>query len=205
MASDPDFQKARDYCINRLKNELSPKLTYHNLGHTIKEVIPAVERIAAHENVDHGDQSLLIIAAYFHDLGFIHQRQGHEAISIRIAEQVLPGFGYANKAVGMISGMIQATCIPQSPANLLESILADADLDYLGNESFWKRSQDLRQELENFGQTFTHTDWLTYQMQFIQAHHYFTISQRLLRDGVKQRHLQEIRGQLVHASLYRTC
>jgi uncharacterized protein len=197
MVSDRGFQKARDYCINRLINELSPRLTYHNLGHTIKEVVPAVERIAAQEKISHDDRSLLSIAAYFHDLGFIQERQGHEAISIKIAEEVLPDFGYANDEVMVICGMIQATRIPQSPINLLECILADADLDYLGEERFWERSQDLRQELENFGQKYRDIDWLTYQMQFIQAHHYFTISQRSLREAVKQVHLQEIKSQLV--------
>jgi uncharacterized protein len=62
------------------------------------------------------------------------QRQDHESISIQLAEQALANFGYTNSQIAVIRGIIQATRIPQSPTNLLEMIIADADLDYLGHE-----------------------------------------------------------------------
>jgi uncharacterized protein len=105
----------------------------------------------------------------------------------------LPQFGYSDADVFVIRGIIQGTCLPQSPTNLLEMIMADADLDYLGDESFWERSKDLRQELENFGNKFTAEDWYTYQLNFIQPHQYFTASQRSLREALKQQHLLGIK------------
>lgn len=193
------FEKARDYLTDRLSHELSHLLTYHRLEHTVNEVVPAAERLASLEDVGAEDRLLLLTAAYYHDSGFIYQREDHEAASIRLAEQILPEFGYAQETIAIIRGIIQATCIPQSPTNLLEMILADADLDYLGAENFWERSQDLRQELENHGTKFTNADWYLYQLQFIQGHRYFTKSEKSLRDIAKHRHVREIQKQLERA------
>jgi len=200
MQNAPDFNRAREYSINRLLKELSPKLTYHNLGHTFKEVVPAVDRLARRENVKEVDRMLLLTAAYYHDLGFISQRQGHEAISIELAEEILPKFGYSSDQVEIIRSIIEATCIPQTPIDLLGRIMADADLDYLGQDNFWIRSNDLRNELENFGPMFADMDWYLYQLHFIQAHHYFTESQRLLRDPKKQQHMLALQKRLNQVS-----
>jgi uncharacterized protein len=193
MKKMPEFKKARDYVLNRLENELSPNLTYHSLKHTL-EVVSAAGRIATWEKVGEEDCLLLLMGAYYHDLGFIRQRQGHETISIQLAEQTLPEFGYSDADLDVIRGIIQATSLPQSPTNLLEMIMADADLDYLGEENFWDRSKDLRQELENFGNSFTDEDWYTYQLNFIRPHQYFTASQRSLKEPLKQQHLLGIKN-----------
>ncbi len=196
MQVTADFENARKYCLNKLINELPAGLTYHSLKHTIAEVVPAADWLATLEKVSGEDRLLLLTAAYYHDVGFIRQRRRHESSSMDIVKEVLPTFGYANAQVGVICRIIQATCIPQAPTTLLECIMADADLDYLGQEVFWERSNDLRMELENYGEKFTDRDWLIYQEIFIKAHHYFTQSQRSLRDEAKQQHLQEIQTRL---------
>lgn len=192
----PDFERARSYAVKCLENELSPRLTYHNAQHTLGEVAPAAERLAIMERVGGADRMLLLTAAYYHDLGFTIQRQGHEAISVQMAKETLPAFGYAEPQVEIICGIIQATCVPQSPASLLEMIMVDADLVYLGQENFWARSMDLRQELQNFGTSMTDKAWYMYQIQFIEAHRYFTSSARSLRDQLKQHHLADIQARL---------
>lgn len=192
MLSKPDLEKAREYVLHRLDHELSPNLTYHSLVHTQEEVVPAVDLIATLENTSAEEHLLLLTAAYYHDLGFIRQRKDHEMISIEIAGQTLPGFGYSNAQVEVIRGIIHATCLPQSPANLPEQIMVDADLDYLGNQVFWARSNDYRLELEHFEGKFTDEEWYSYELRFMQSHQYFTGSARALREPLKQQHIQEI-------------
>jgi uncharacterized protein len=196
MTQPSNFEGARDYAIRRLENELSPDLTYHCLKHTIEEVVPAADRLAREEKIGADERLLLLLGAYYHDLGFIYQRQDHESISIQLAEQALTMFGYTNKQIAIIRGIIKATRIPQSPSNLLEMIIADADLDYLGQAYFWERSSDLRSELANFGEEFINEEWYAYQLKFIQSHHYFTVSQQSLRDANKLCHIREIQERL---------
>ena len=192
MGKTPDFEKAKTFILNNLENELSPNLTYHCLKHTIKEVVPAADRLATMENVGDEERILLLTGAYYHDLGFIRQRQDHESISIQLAEKTLPMFGYSTAQVVIIRGIIQATCLPQSPTSLLERIMADSDLDYLGQEDFWERSNDLRHEIDNYGINLMDEEWFVYQLRFMQSHEYFTASERLLRGTKKQQHLLEI-------------
>jgi uncharacterized protein len=193
MVKMPDFEKARDYALDRLEHELSPRLTYHCLGHTRNEVVPAAGRLATLENVSPEDHLLLLTGAYFHDLGFIRQRQDHELISIQIAEQVLPEFGYSEADIAVVRGIIQASRVPQAPSTLLEMILVDADMEDLGNEDVWKRSHDLRQELQNFGIQPSDEEWYTDQLRLMQSHQYFTASGRALRDSTKQLHILAVK------------
>jgi uncharacterized protein len=200
MVKRLDFEKAKDYVLDRLAHELSPSLTYHSLKHTQDEVVPAADRLAAMEKVDGEDYLLLLTGAYFHDLGFIRQRKNHEAISMQIAEEVLPNFGYSDPDIAVVKGIIQATRLPQSPTGLLESIMADADMDDLGDEDFWERSSDLRRELDNYDIKYTDEEWYTYQLRLMQSHQYFTASERAWRDPAKQQHILELNRLLTQAS-----
>src|SRR5512138_90844 len=85
----PDYERARTYVVQRLAQELPAYLTYHSIHHTLEDVLPAAERLAALEGVQGQDLLLLRTAVLFHDLGFVEQPVGHEAISIRIAAQAL--------------------------------------------------------------------------------------------------------------------
>ena len=88
--------------------------------------------------------------------------------------------------------MIMATRLPQSPVNLLEEILADADLDSLGREDFWVRSQALRDEIAAFGTNSTDLEWYQGQFNFLTSHRYFTAEARLLRNVQKKKNVDEI-------------
>jgi uncharacterized protein len=200
MLKMPDIKKAREYVLGRLEHEISPALTYHSLDHTRKEVVPAADRLATLEKVSDDDRLLLLTGAYFHDLGFIRQRLDHESISIQFAEQSLPAFGYSDGDIAVIRGIIQATCLPQSPTTLLERIMADADMDDLGHEDFWIRSSDLRRELDYFRIKYTDVEWYTYQLGLLKSHRYFTDSERGLRDALKQTHLLQVERLLEQAS-----
>ena len=158
-------------------------LYYHGLIHTTDDVVPAAEKFAEGEGVTGESLDLLLTAAWFHDLGFIEVRAGHEVIGARIASEVLPGFGYTEEQIQIIKGIIMATVVPQSPLTILEQIMADADLDVLGRDDFMLRNGNLRREFAFFGQEFTDTQWFSGQLKFVKTHTYFTASARALRDA----------------------
>ncbi len=194
----PNFEQARTYAIQRLTRELSPALTYHSVAHTCDEVVPAAERIAALSGVTDEDALLLRTAAYYHDLGFITHYAGHEEASVAIASAALPGFGYCPRQIERIAGMIRATKLPQSPTNLLEQILADADLDVLGSDDFFERNTLLRTEMANFGGAMTDEGWFANQLKFVQSHCYWTSAAAQLRNDGKQRSIATLSDKLAH-------
>ena len=189
----PDFERAKRYALERLEQELLPIMLYHSVAHTRDDVVPAAERLAALEGVDGEPLLLLRTAAYYHDLGHVEQYTNHEAIGARIAAEVLPHLGYSAAHIQVISDIIMATKLPQSPRTLLEEIMADADLDILGRDDFLARNQDLRAERAALGMPTTDEEWYSGQLEFIQTHRYFTAAARSLRDAKKQ---QNIKGMI---------
>jgi uncharacterized protein len=188
----PDFEQARQYALNRLERELSPDLIYHSVVHTRDDVVPATDRLAQIEGVEGDDRMLLMTAAWFHDIGLIEQRDEHETIGVRIASEVLPDMGYNPAQIDVISGIIMATHLPQTPHNLLQEIMADADLDSLGREDFLFVAEKLRDEQARIGIVFTDPDWYAFELDFLQSHAYFTNAAHQLRDAQKQRNIEEM-------------
>lgn len=167
------FQKAKAYINGRLRKELPKHLSYHSVAH-VKDVYSAAERLAKSEGVKGDDLTLLLTAVMYHDCGFMVQSKEHEKIGCDIARQSLPDFDYSPEQIERICGMIMATRIPQTPNNLLEQIIADADLDYLGRDDFWAIGNKLFTELQMYGIIQTEDEWNALQVKFLEQHHYFT-------------------------------
>lgn len=190
MSSSPDYLLALEYAYERLQKELSSVLTYHSYWHSRHEVMQAVAYLARQYDLSEQDRRLLEVGAAFHDIGFVISSVEHEVRGVRIARSVLPKFGFGQEQVQQIAGLIMATRLPQSPKNLLEQILADADLDVLGRSDFFKRSEDLRLELAGLGNPIPPLQWYEIQRDFLRHHIYFTAEARLLRQPSKDRHIQ---------------
>jgi uncharacterized protein len=201
LMSQPDFEQARTYALTRLASDLHPAFCYHSLSHTRDDVAPAIERLAPLERVDGEALMLARTAAFFHDLGFLERREGHEAAGARIAAEVLPGYGYSPTQITQINGMIMATRIPQTPHGLLEQLLADSDLDLLGRNDFIVLNARLRAELANFQPDPGDAAWLHGQIAFLRGHRYWTASARRLREAGKQRNIAALERMLAARDL----
>ncbi|HQU61268.1 MAG TPA: HD domain-containing protein, partial [Saprospiraceae bacterium] len=113
-----NFHAAKAFILDKLERELSHKLYYHGVHHTL-DVLYTIEELCYLEKVTPYEELLLKTAALFHDSGFIINNKEHERLSCQIARENLPGYGYTSAEIGRICGMIMATRIPQSPQNYL--------------------------------------------------------------------------------------
>ena len=190
------FEQAGEYIMSKLRKELPAGLTYHNIEHTC-DVYLAGEILAKQENISANELILLLTAALYHDAGFLVKADDHEKESCLIAKGHLPLFGYTDDEIEVICGMIMATKMPQSPKTLLENILADADLDYLGRNDFLKVGHRLFNELQMAGALGTEVEWNKLQLQFMEDHRYFTISAINLRQAAKEANMANIKSQLL--------
>lgn len=191
-----DLNGARDFIVQRLRSELNPTLFYHCLDHTL-DVLEAIRRLNESENIDGHSRILLETAALYHDAGMLTQYRDHETVSIKLAEKILPGFGYQKQDIEHIAGLIMATKLPQMAVHLHEQIICDADLDYLGRDDFFINSFKLRLEWQmNDIKKTTLKEWFHVQVDFLTEHHYFTKSASALRDETKLRNLVEVRAVL---------
>lgn len=186
-----DFDGVKRFVLNKLSHELKSDLYYHSIEHTL-DVIEAAIRLAKMENVNGQDLELLKTAALFHDVGFVEKYQGHEKESIRLANEILPGFGYSPDSIIIIEGLILSTEIPQNPKNKLEKIIADADLDYIGRDDLFLIGQKLQYEWKLQGMVNSIRDWHEKQLKFLKSHEFFTKSARELREAKKQENIKEL-------------
>lgn len=195
----PDYSQAISYAIKRLETELPSYLTYHNCWHTQGDVLPAAVRLAQQCGFSDREVRLIEVAAAYHDIGFLYTNEEHEIVGASIVAQVLPEYGFGWPEIERIINLIMATRLPQSPGDLLEQCLADADLDALGRDDFPERSEALRLETAALGQPLDSLEWDKRQLPFLEAHQYFTAAARTLRDTAKQEHIALLKARLAQS------
>lgn len=194
-----ELERLTESVLTRLKNELSPKLTYHSFAHTT-DVLLASKEIAVQEKLSDYEIKLLTSAVLFHDIGFIYQSHEHERKSCEIAKEMLPDYGYTPEEIEIICGMIMATKIPQEAHTKLQEIICDADLDYLGREDFWEIGNALYKELLSFNIVSNEYDWNLIQKNFLDNHKYFTDFSNTNRAPQKLKHIEIINAKLTNKS-----
>jgi class 3 adenylate cyclase len=184
-----------DYMFEKLQTGLPKNLYYHNMKHTV-DVYTQVELIGRSENLTLEEILLLRTAALFHDAGHMIDYSTHEEMSVKLVKEILPEYQYTREQIEVISQLIMVTKLPPKPTNLLEEIICDADLDYLGRPDFLPVSNNLYQELHEHGKIGTLREWNELQIKFIEGHHYFTNTARRLRNVNKNSQLAKIKAWL---------
>ena len=192
----PLFELIQQHVLTRLKSGLPAALTYHNVPHTL-DVVKQAERIALEEGISN-DHSLLLlkVSALYHDIGFLEVYSGHEEMSCKLAQPDLENFNFSTEDIDRIFGMIMATKVPQQPAGLLQQIICDSDLDYLGRHDFFTIGKGLYKEFVDQKIVQSFADWNELQIRFLESHEYFTATSRKRRQQQKLVHLQAIKQQL---------
>jgi predicted metal-dependent HD superfamily phosphohydrolase len=188
----PDFQAAEKAVKAKLERELPSGLTYHGIHHTF-DVLQAGLLIAETEKVSKKDVHILRLAIWLHDSGFTRTYKGHEEAGCDIAKEMLPAFRISMEDIEVICGLIRATKIPQTPDTLLERIICDADLDYLGRDDVYEIADTLYQEIKNKIGKLKENDWNELQISFLEAHNYFTKFSKKHRAPSKTRYLKELK------------
>lgn len=169
---------------------------YHDFMHT-KETVETGKMIA--EGMKLPDQSIILVmlACWFHDIGHMESDKEHEEKSAEIAEAFLAEQGVDQETRKLIKGCILATKIPQSPQNLLQEVVCDADLSHLGSDNYKQKSELLRIELEKDRDVpFTDIEWLQLNIDFFREHSFFTSYGREMFNGKKEENLVILQNEL---------
>lgn len=187
------FTDIQEIILDKLERDLPDFLHYHNVKHTV-DVVTEVELIGWAEGCSDEDILLLKIAGLFHDAGHTVSYDNHEYQGTLLARQMLPAFGYTDEQIERICMIIMSTMLPPKPTNLLEEIICDSDLDYLGRSDFIPVSNTLFEELKAQNKITKLNDWNKLQVKFISGHQYFTATARRLREVNKQLQIERIQN-----------
>jgi len=186
------IEKAEQYVRAYMYKHKNDRLHYHNTVHTEK-VVEAATQIALHYKLSENDIFIIVIACWFHDLGYYETIVNHERAGALMAEAFLKSYSLDEETINTVKKCILATTLPQTPRNLLEQIICDADLFHFGAEDFIRQSKLVKQEIETiYNLHINEKSWWNTTICFFENHHYHTDYCRNLLDDKKRDNLEKL-------------
>ncbi|TPG42141.1 Pycsar system effector family protein [Flavobacterium pectinovorum] len=167
------IEQSEDFVSNLLKDKLSNLYSYHNFNHTLT-VVNAVKELCKKEDVSKDEKELLLVAAWFHDTGYIEGYENHEEESVKIAAAFLKEKEQSEEFIANVSSLILATVKEYIPKTHLEKIIKDADFAHLMGAEYATTCELLRIELKNtWNLNFTNAEWAKENLNFLMNKHRF--------------------------------
>lgn len=186
------YYKLRKTIIDILNSKLSKDLHYHGVHHTL-DALNTCKVYLKHNSINAHDAKLLRLGVLLHDIGFTETNDEHEQKSAEIAKRLLDQYDFSNEDIDIIIGLILTTKVPQQPKTLLEKIICDVDLDYLGRSDFYAISNQLFQELKALHVLDDFDEWNKLQIRFLEAHRYHTDFAIENRQPQKEQRIEELK------------
>ncbi|NMH27592.1 Pycsar system effector family protein [Flavobacterium silvaticum] len=191
------IEKAEIYVTNLFKDKLSPLYTYHNIHHT-QQVAAYTSLLAKEQAASPETTEALMLAAWFHDSGYIIGIEDHELKSVEIFKE----FAQANQIdeilVSETEKLILSTDLRKTPKTEAERIIRDADCAHFGSTDYADISKQLRTEWENTqNKELTDQQWLEgNKLAFTTWHVFHTGYAQKNWLTQKERNLEEINKKL---------
>ena len=182
------LQKTQEFVTALFRKNAHKEFPFHNYDHTAG-VVSAATIIGQAEGLNDEELEIVLISAWMHDVGYFETYKGHEERGAEIARDFLEKNHYDQDKISSVAGCILATRFPQSPSNILESVICDADLAHLGRDHLESKVSSLRREWEvQCGEHYSDKEWQQKDLQFLRSHTYHTeYAQRVYGSVVKKR------------------
>ncbi|MES2485980.1 MAG: Pycsar system effector family protein [Bacteroidota bacterium] len=190
-------EKAEAYVFHTFKDKLSPDYIYHNFNHTLR-VVHNTALIAKEEGISEEDTEMLVLAAWFHDLGYIDGDKDHEKRSAHMAEKFLEKKDYPQHKIDAVKQLIEVTEMRVEPETHLEKIIKDADCSHFADANYALLSELLREEWKlTQHQKYTDLEWAMGNRKMLLHHHrYFTEYGKDTLQPLKEANIAELQGKI---------
>jgi putative nucleotidyltransferase with HDIG domain len=193
------LERIRNFIINELNSKsLGDCYYHHGAEHSLVVEKACISICESEKGLRDIDVELLRIAALTHDIGHAETMVGHEIVGCNFVLKFMPKYGYIDSEVARVRELILATKFPHNPVTLLENIICDADLSYLGNGDYHTQANKLKKELiELHKYEFDDEEkWLKYQVDFLEKHSFFTNFAKENYNPKKKKIIKELKKKL---------
>lgn len=188
--------KAKSYARKILNEELPSDVKYHSPAHT-EFVVKAATEIGENIQLEDSEMEILLLAAWFHDLGYKDGVQNHEEVGAQLALEFLSNEDYSAENAARVAGCIMATKMPQTPRNLIEKALCDADLLHLADPQYFEKAELLHSEIQQMkGIEIEEKEWMKMNKEFISEHTFFTDYAKENYRPAKEKNLKKVKKRL---------
>jgi predicted metal-dependent HD superfamily phosphohydrolase len=185
-------QLGSQFVTSYLERELPEAYCYHNKLHTTC-IVNAINEISEGMTLTDHERNILLIAGWFHDVGYIWQIEGHESVGACLAETFLKHHQISKEDIDQVKRCIIATKYPQKPATILEQVIGDADMFHLGQKDFFEKSALIRKEWSRTRQTkYTNAEWYQLNLDFVKQHDFHTTYCKKNCNTRKEKNIRQI-------------
>lgn len=169
------IEEAENFVCKLIKDKLSVLYFYHDCNHTL-EVVAAVKELSKEEKLSPLESEIVLVAAWFHDVGYIYGCENHEDHSVDIVSDFLKEKDKSDEYIQKVSSVIKATIFDYVPQTLLEKIIRDADFFHFTKEDYPIKCNLLRREWESTNKVkYTDLEWAQENLRMLsQRQVYYT-------------------------------
>lgn len=188
--------EAEEFISKLFEEKLDVIFSYHNFEHT-KNVVSGIKALCQAEKIDEETTTMLVLAGWFHDAGYIDGCENHEERSVIIALEFMKSKKLPITIQEKVVELIMATTFNYNPKNKLEKIIKDADNKHLANENYLDTLEQLRQEWEHStDKKYSNMDWFVLNIDFLKNHKYYTQYAQKEWQNLKEQNLKKIEEKL---------
>ncbi len=173
------LQDVEEMIAKLFDEEAPPNLYFHN-STLLKNITNQVELLANAERIDEEIYIDLKLASIFLITGFISDYERPMEASLRLAEEILPKYGFGDNNLEITKKLI-VNSFKNIRESLSDNILHDARYDYLGRVDFAKLSEKLLKERTEYGKATEQKAWIEYQRKQLIDHEFTTSTGKFLR------------------------
>ena len=192
MFDDGTIAELQQSALMFLAENLDKHYTYHNAEHS-REVCSAVREFLHYFDTTPENSRALILAAVFHDFGYLVRSQNNEALALPYMQEFGKRFALPEQLLTRANDLILETVYPYAPHTREGMLLCDADIEYIGRSCFFSKAQLFRQELSGENIHFSDRDFMLLEIKFLEENSFFTPVCQKLRSAGRLQNLQQLR------------
>jgi predicted metal-dependent HD superfamily phosphohydrolase len=186
------LKEVENYTIEYYEENVSSLLFYHSIEHT-RLVASVSATIAEAEGVDERNKEIVVVAAWFHDIGHAVSLTDHEIESCKISRKFLAEKGMDEEFMLEVEKCICSTKMGAKKASQNEMVIGDADYAHAGMDNFMEISNLLRKEMCNFVERkCSKLDYWKQTLEFINGIKFYTNYGKENLEPVKKQNIKKV-------------
>jgi class 3 adenylate cyclase len=176
----------------KLEAELHKNLFFHTAEYS-RHLYEYSGLLAKASDLDLEESLFIRTSALLLNVGFTSVYENQENKSAEFAREILPEFNYSEKQITIISNLILSSKWPPEPKNILEMVLYDIKMEFIGRADFIRLYKLLFLEQNQYQKSLDIKEYKSKQLQIIQHYQFYTESAKRLREIPLEEQLSRIK------------
>ncbi len=179
--------------FSKLEAELHKDLLFHSLEYA-RHLYEYSGLLTKAANLDLEDELIIKTSVLLLNVGYTGGYENQENRSAEYARLVLQEFNYSEKQITQISNLILSTKWPPEPKNLLEMVLYDVKMEFVGRADYLRLYKLLFLEQNQYLKSVDVLEFKRTQLEIVRNYIFYTDSARRLREIPVEEQLSRIQA-----------